>query len=121
MTHALKAALLSGLVFPGLGHFLLRHYKRGIALSGATAVSLVILVIKAVQTALAVLVEMASRGAAVYMEQISQAARDAAAGKDSVIVNAMLLVILACWLAGLVDAVRMGRKKDAAPPPDEPG
>lgn len=32
MNNSLKGALLSGVVFPGLGQIILKHYKRGIAL-----------------------------------------------------------------------------------------
>jgi len=46
--------------------------------------------------------------------------REAVAGADGMVLNAMLLVILACRLAGILDAVRLGRKKDSAPPPGDP-
>jgi hypothetical protein len=40
MKNSLKGALLSGLVFPGLGQVFFRHYLRGIALMLVICVSL---------------------------------------------------------------------------------
>ena len=48
MSHALKAALLSGLVFPGLGQIMLKHYKRGIAVVVVTLVLMALFMIYAV-------------------------------------------------------------------------
>ena len=39
MKNSLKGALLSGLVFPGLGQVVLKHYKRGFALMLTVSVS----------------------------------------------------------------------------------
>ena len=55
MNNALKGALLSGLVFPGLGQVNLKHYKRGIALMLIVSISLLVIVVKAVLQALTIL------------------------------------------------------------------
>ena len=46
MNNALKGALLSGLVYPGLGQVVLKHYKRGAALIITITAALLAVLIK---------------------------------------------------------------------------
>ena len=46
MNNSLKGALLSGLVFPGLGQIMLKHYKRGFVLMLAITATLMAVLIK---------------------------------------------------------------------------
>jgi len=55
MSKSLRAALLSGLVFPGLGQIVLEHYKRGVVLMLTVLACLSVVVVKAVQQALTIL------------------------------------------------------------------
>ena len=55
MNNALKGALFSGLVFPGLGQIMLKHYKRGAVLTLAITAALLAILIKTVQQAVTIL------------------------------------------------------------------
>jgi len=112
--NALKAALLSGLVFPGLGQLVLKHHKRGMALMLVVLACLMAIVIKGVQQSLAILEKIASEGGVIDMRTVSSAASQASTTSSSLIFNLGLLLIIICWMIGVVDAYRIGKKKDIA-------
>jgi beta-lactamase regulating signal transducer with metallopeptidase domain len=112
MNNSIKGALLSGLVFPGLGQFVLKHYKRGIAFMLAILVGLSVIIVKASQQALAIVEKIQSEGGAIDMNTISKAATQASTTSESLTFNLVLLLIIVCWIIGIVDAYRLGRKKD---------
>lgn len=112
MNHSVKAAFLSGAVFPGLGQVFLKHYVRGVALMLVVSVSMVVLVKKAVEQALAILERVQWEGGSIDMITISNAATQASTSSDSHTFNFLLLLMVSCWLIGIVDAYRIGKKKD---------
>ena len=112
MNDSLKGALLSGLVFPGLGQVILKQYKRGIALMLTVFASLSVLVVKAVQQAFAILEKIGEEGGAIDMKTISSAATQASNPSDSMIINFALFLVILCWIIGVVDAYKTGKKKD---------
>ncbi len=112
MNNSLKGAFLSGLIFPGLGQVILKHYKRGAVLMLTVLVSLSVIVMKAVQQAFSILEKIESEGEAISMSTISNAATQASTTSRSLIFNLVLLLIIFCWIIGVVDAYRIGKKKD---------
>jgi hypothetical protein len=114
MTSSLKGALLSGLVLPGLGQIFLKKYKRGAILILTVLLSLSVIVMKAVQHALVVLDRIESEGGAITMNAISKAAAQASSTFDSLTVSFFTLLIILCWIIGIIDAYRIGRKRDIA-------
>ena len=112
MKNAMKGVLLSGLVLPGLGQVGLKSYKRGIALMLAVFAAFFVIVTKTVQHALEILEKVASEGGSVDMESVSNAANQATTAADSLVFNLAFGVIAICWVAGVVDAYRTGKKKD---------
>jgi hypothetical protein len=112
MKNATKGALLSGLVFPGLGQLVLRQYWRGAVIMLAVLLSLSVIIIETVQQALAILEKIELQGDAVDMAAISNAVAQESARSGGVMINILMLFVVACWVAGTVDAYRIGRKKD---------
>ena len=112
MSNALKGALLSGLVFPGLGQVNLRHYKRGIVLMLIVSVSLLVIVVKAVLLAFTILEKIDLEGRAIDMSAILNATTQATTTSDSLLYNFLLFLIILCWIIGIVDAYRIGKKRD---------
>jgi hypothetical protein len=112
MNNSLKGALLSGLVFPGLGQVALKQYKRGIALMLTALASLSVLVEKALQQAFTILEKIGAEGGAIDMKTISSAATQASNPSDSMIINFALFLTILCWIIGVVDAYRIGKKRD---------
>ena len=112
MNNSLKGALWSGLVFPGLGQVILKHYKRGAVLMIAVSASLLVILMKAVQGAFAILEKIEFEGGVIDLSTISNAATQASTTSESLIFNLALLLIMFCWIIGTIDAYRIGRKKD---------
>ena len=112
MKNAIKGMLLSGLVLPGLGQVVLKSYKRGIALMLIVLIAFIAIVVSAARQAIVVLEKVASEGGAVDMESISHAASQATTSGDHMLYNLALLLILVCWLVGIVDAYITGKKID---------
>ena len=112
MKKSIKGALLSGLVFPGVGQIVLRHYKRGIAFVLITLAGLVLIIMKAVQQALIVVEKIQSMDGSIDMSTISNAAIQVTTTYDSLIFNLALLVIALCWIISIVDAYKTGKKMD---------
>jgi len=114
MNNALKGALLSGLIFPGLGQIALKHYKRGVVLMLTVIASMAAVAVKTVQHALAILEKIELEGGIISVNTILNAATQASTTSASLIINLLLLLIMVCWIIGVVDAYRIGRKKDMA-------
>lgn len=112
MKNAMKGIFLSGLVLPGLGQIVLKSYKRGIALILGVFAAVFVIVVKIVQQALTILEKVESQGGPVDMESVSNAANQAATTADSLIFKLAILLIVICWIAGMVDAYYTGKKKD---------
>jgi hypothetical protein len=114
MSKALTGALLSGLVVPGLGQIVLKHYKRGVVLMLTVLVCLAVVVMEAVQQAIAVLDQIEAVDGTVSTSTISSAVHQASTSSDSRLIKFALLCMLFCWIIGAVDAYRIGRKLDEA-------
>jgi hypothetical protein len=112
MNNSLKGALLSGLIFPGLGQVALKHYKRGGVIILAVIVSMAVVVVKAAQYALTILEKIELEGGKISMNTILDAASQASANSGSLTINLLFVLISICWIVGTVDAYRIGRNKD---------
>jgi len=112
MKNSLKGAFLSGLIFPGLGQIILKHYKRGTVIMLTVLVGMSVFVVKAVQHALDILEKIESQGGAISIRTISNAATQASATSGNLTFNIVLLLVIICWIIGVVDAYRIGKIKD---------
>jgi len=112
MNNALKGALLSGLVFPGVGQAALKHFKRGLILMVTVFVGMAVIVVITVNQALTIFEKIMSEGGTIDMNTISNAATQATLSSGSLIINSLLLFIMMGWIFGVIDAYRIGKKKD---------
>ena len=110
MKKSLKGALLSGLLFPGVGQFWLKHRVRGMALIIAVSGSLVVIVTKVVQQALALLDKIESEGGAVDLVAIANSAHASSYGDSAI--QCATLVLIVSWIVSIIDAYLLGRKMD---------
>jgi hypothetical protein len=110
MKNSVKGALLSGLVFPGLGQIALKHYWRGVALVLAVMAGLYIMIVTAVQQAYVILDAIEAEGGMPDSVTISQAA----AASDSPMITTVSVLLMVCWIFGIIDAWRIGKRKDQA-------
>ncbi len=112
MKNSLKGAFWSGLIFPGLGQVVLKRYKRGAVIMLMVLVSMSIVVVKAVHSALAILENIKSEVGAISMSTISNAATQASTTSGSLTFKLVLLLTILCWIFGVVDAYRIGKEQD---------
>lgn len=112
MSKSLKGALLSGLIFPGLGQVIFKHYKQGITLIVLVFGSLIVIVVIAVQKAFTIIEKIALEGKTINIDSILNAVTQASTTYNSSIINLAWLVIIACWIFGTIDAYRIGKKMD---------
>jgi hypothetical protein len=108
MKNSLKGALLSGLVFPGLGQIVLKRYWRGGTLMLTVMAGLYVMIVTAVQQAYAILDSIETQSGVPDSNAISQAV----AASDSPVITAVSLLIFVCWIVATIDAYRIGKQKD---------
>ncbi|HJV67254.1 MAG TPA: hypothetical protein VJ550_16085 [Geomonas sp.] len=116
MKKSVKGALLSGIIFPGLGQLWQKHYLRGFALVVAVMASLAVIAMKAAQQAYVILEKAESEGGTADLVAILNMASRASATPDDLKTGAAFAVLLLCWGVGIVDAYLAGRKLDRQQP-----
>ena len=106
MTRPLKVVLLSGLVFPGIGHLALKHYLRASILIIATLIALSAIVTVTVRHTLSVV-----ESGAIPLEAgaITELVSSSISSADNSIIDYSLLVVVACWLVGIIDSYRLAK------------
>ncbi len=112
MRKSLKGALLSGLVFPGYGQFVMKHYIRGIALMLMCLTCLAVIGVKVRQQIFIVLEKIEYGGGAIDMSEILNAVNLVDTTSGDVIYKFASLLLLFCWIIGIIDAYRIGRRKN---------
>lgn len=110
--NALKGALLSGLVLPGLGQLAQKRYRAAAALLLSSLVGLVVMIMVAVRQVRAVLDRLAAAGGHADLKSISAAAARVAPGAERWLFDASLLLMMGVWVVGVFDAIRGGRRMD---------
>jgi len=103
-----KAALLSGLIFPGIGHIVLKQYIRASVLVFSAMAAFSVVVTSAFQRALTIVDRINSGDVPVDTGAISEMVSNSAGGADSFIANTALIVLGICWLIGIFDSYRLG-------------
>lgn len=112
MNNAIKGALISGLIFPGLGQVALRHYKRGAVIIVTVFLILAAIITIGVRHALAILEKVEAAGGTANIGAIADTAAQVSADSTSLTINVLSILLFVCWLAGVADAYGIGRDKD---------
>jgi len=103
--------LLSAFVFPGLGHVFLKKYVMGVLLIGMALVATYSLIVKTVERSLHI-IENIQSGAQLSATDIASLVSHQSAGEASQLLDMGPLMLLICWLIGIVDSYRIGRVQD---------
>jgi TM2 domain-containing membrane protein YozV len=113
MKRSTKAALLSGLVFPGLGHIYLKRYVQGILLVFGTALAIYVIVSTAVDTALDVVEKIEGGGVPLDVKAITDLVSQQSRGTEQ-LTDIATIALLAFWAIGIADSYRVGRAQGRA-------
>ncbi len=108
MKRSSKAALLSGLVFPGIGHMVLKQYLRGSVLMLSALVAFSVIVTRIFQRGLTIVDRIHSGDIPIETGAIVELVSNSTNGADSLIENISVIVLGACWLIGIIDSYRLG-------------
>ena len=111
MKTSIKAALLSGFVFPGLGQMYLRRYVRGLVPMVLVLICLGVLIARVTASALQGLHTMQLQGGNVDMNAVANLAAASSSQGDGYS-SLIWLGIAGCWLFAVIDAYRLGKEKD---------
>ena len=103
-----KAALLSALVFPGVGQMYLKRYLRGLIPMVLVLTGLGVLIARATFRALEVLDKIQAGGGVPDMNVASNLAATSAASSDPYS-SFIVLVMFCCWLFSVIDAYMLGK------------
>jgi len=109
MKKSAKAALLSGLVFPGVGHLYLGSRLRGLPLLAAALAALSVIVTIAYRNAQLIVDRILSGDVPMETGAVAQAISETTSAADSLANSIAVVVLVACWLAGIVDSYRLGQ------------
>jgi hypothetical protein len=112
MNKAVKGALWSGLVLPGLGQIVLKHYLRGALLALISLVCLTVLMVEAVTQATAIIENLGPVNAAIEPGALTAEVSRAAKTSSGLTIRLTSWLLMALWLGGTVDAWLLGRQID---------
>ena len=112
MKTATKAALLSGLVFPGTGQIYLKRSRRGLTIMALACSGIVAIIWIATIRALEILERIQNQLDKVDMEAITNLALATSADHSSVYYKPILLFIACCWIFSIIDAYRTRKEKE---------
>jgi len=112
MKTATKAALLSGLVFPGTGQIYLKRSRRGLTIMALACSGIAIIVWMTIVRMLAALEQIQNQLNQVDMATISNVVLEFSANHSSVYYKPILLFIACCWIFSIIDAYRTGKEKE---------
>lgn len=120
MKKSTKAALLSGLVFPGLGHLYLKRWVVGVTLAGIAAFALYYLLSITMGIALEVSQRVAEGAVPADIASITGVVSQELSGMQQA-TDLASMSLLACWLTGVVGAYLHGRRQDRIDTAHDPG
>ena len=112
MKTATKAALLSGLVFPGTGQIYLKRARGGLTIMALACSGIAIIVWMTIVRMLAALEQIQNQLNQVDMATISNVVLEFSANHSSVYYKPILLFIACCWIFSIIDAYRTGKEKE---------
>ncbi|WP_426101094.1 hypothetical protein [Massilia sp. TSP1-1-2] len=107
MDRSLKAALLSGLVFPGVGQLFLKRPLRALAFLAPALLAAIYFSSAVLEPVFAIANEITN--GSMVLDPILIEQRIAQSHIDTGMLNLAALVMVAVWIASTVDAWRLGR------------
>jgi len=113
MNSSIKGACLSGLVFPGLGLIVQRHYIRGIVLISIVSACLIMILVNVSRKINTILANIESSNAGLDITSIMKEVHTSSAGGDYLQMNTLSALIFCCWVIGIVDAYLSGKRIDS--------
>ena len=112
MKSSWKGACLSGLVYPGLGQIVQKHYLRGISLIGIFTASMLSIMFNAFKQYETILTNIESSKNEYDITTILQEASKFTGSQDISTMKYTSIVIMCVWATGTIDAYLSGKRID---------
>ena len=110
MKKPLKVALFSGLVFPGIGHFMLKKHIQGSVLLFSFALASYFYFTDAMAKAETVLAKVQNGEIALNSVAITKALENTNSGFSEQQLSLLSYLMLAIWLVAVIDSYRIAKK-----------
>lgn len=111
MKKSTKAALLSGLVFPGLGHLYLKRWIPALILFGVAGFCIYYILSIAMTIALDVSQKIETGAIPADIATVTHSVSQQLSGQEQA-TNLASILLLVCWLAGIVGSYWQGRNQE---------
>ena len=112
MSKAMKAALMSAFLFPGLGHLLLKKRIHATVLALTAFTSLFYLISKAVEKAQEIAAKIQAGEVPMDNAKIIELIQQQETGGDAQLQGLVTLLLIVVWLFGFIDSYRLGSQLD---------
>ncbi len=109
MKKSVKAALLSALVYPGVGHFSLKKYAQGAVFSCAFSVPLYFLFSEIMSKAEHIAEQIQNGEIPLDIIAITEALSSSVMGVGAQELNIKMYALVFIWFVGIIDSYRLGR------------
>ncbi|WP_372762316.1 hypothetical protein [Pseudoalteromonas sp.] len=110
MTQAIKAALLSALTYPGVGHFVLKKHRIGAIFAGVFSIFFVLTLVDVFAVAQCIANDIVAGRVGASYADISAAVKQPSAHCAALVQYRYLYIMGIIWLFSVADAYRLGRK-----------
>ena len=111
MNKPMKCALLSALIFPGVGQISIGHKKRGWFIIFVSGILLYMMISEIIRQASSLVEKMQKSGVALDYEFISNKTSELVSFSDNSSLNTLLVLLIISWIASVIDAYILGEKK----------
>ena len=112
MRKSIKAALLSGLVFPGTGHFYLDRYPRGMIFFAPTLLGMLLLIHYSLGKAYSIADQIKLGSIPLDTEVITNLISIPPTGTELLKLQIATWIIIVCWAVSIIDSFRLGNIAD---------
>lgn len=110
MTKSTKAALLSALVFPGVGHLFLKKYVSAVILASTAFVGVYYLTMTMIEKALQITQKIQMGDVPLDVVGLTELVSQQSASAEAQLINIATTTFIIVWLISIVDSYRAGRK-----------
>lgn len=112
MKKSVKAVLLSALVFPGVGHLLLKKRIAGLVLISAASITVYLLFSQVLSASQSIVEKIQTGEVAADIVAISDLVHQQLSGNEGESMHNILMMFLVTWIVGMLDIIRIGRQID---------
>ena len=110
MNKSIKAALLSALIFPGVGQISVGHKKRGWSIIFVNCILLYMMISEIIEQASKIAEKIQESGVALDYDSMSNKTSELVAFSDNSTLNILLTLLILSWLISIIDAYILGEK-----------